>query len=637
MKTIKLLLLFVAILALSCSKDDDATTTLVNKAPEITAQSFNVSESAADADVFGTVKATDADKDELSYSIIANSDDLFEITKAGALSLIAGKTLDFETKASHEITVEVTDGEAKAAAKITIAVIDVDENMPPVIVDQTFSVAENPTSSTVLGTVVATDPNGDTLTYTLTNSIGTVAIFEITGNEIKLKSGVLNYEDFTKHNVTVTVDDGTLTASAQITINVTDVNEAPTFPDRNYTFSQPEDIDDTVIIATVTAIDPEGDNLIYTLNNNPGSLFEINSAGEISLSTGKFLDYENQTSHTITVQATDGNLTALQHGVQINVTDVTDVSVTTVGALPNGGVPQFYNTPIGIAIDGSGNIYVADYANHRIRKVNTNGTVTILAGGSQGYADGTGTAARFNFPYGVAVDGGGNVYVTDRNNYRIRKITPGGVVTTLAGSTQGYANGTGTAARFNHPTGIVVDGSGNIFVSDWSNHSIRKITPTGVVSTFAGLNEGFADGTGTTARFDNPAGLAVDSSGNIYVADESNSRIRKITPSGVVSTIAGSNDGYADGTGTSARFFKPTGVAIDGSGNLYVADRINHRIRKITSAGVVSTLAGSIRGWADGIGTVAQFNLPSGIVVDGSGTVYVADERNHFLRKIVIQ
>lgn len=174
-------------------------------------------------------------------------------------------------------------------------------------------------------------------------------------------------------------------------------------------------------------------------------------------------------------------------------------------------------------------------------------------------------------------------------------------------------------------------------MSDWSNHSIRKITPTGVVSTFAGLNEGFADGTGTTARFDNPAGLAVDSSGNIYVADESNSRIRKITPSGVVSTIAGSNDGYADGTGTSARFFKPTGVAIDGSGNLYVADRINHRIRKITSAGVVSTLAGSSRGWADGIGTVAQFNLPSGIVVDGSGTVYVADERNHFLRKIIIQ
>ncbi|WP_025664651.1 cadherin domain-containing protein [Aquimarina megaterium] len=635
MKTIKLLLLCTAILLLSCSKDDDATTPLANKAPEIKTQSFNVSESAADTDIFGTVKATDADQDELSYSITANSDDLFEITKAGALSLVAGKTLDFETKTTHEITVEVTDGKAKAAAKITIAVIDVDENMPPVIAAQSFTIAENSSFNTVVGSVVATDPDGDTLTYTLTNSIGTVATFEIVGNEIKLKSGVLNYEDFTKHNVTITVDDGTLTASAQVTINVTDVNEAPTFADRNYTFSQPEDIDDTVIIATVTATDPEGDNLIYTLNNNPGSLFEINSDGEISLSTGKFLDYENQTSHTITVQATDGNLTALQHGVRINVTDVTDVSVTSVG--PTGGF-ALYNNPTGVAVDGSGNIYIADFSNHRIRKITPGGTASIFAGGTQGFADGTGAAARFNFPFGVAVDAAGNVYVADRNNHRIRKITPNGVVTTVAGGTQGYFDATGTAARFNHPEGVAIDASGNVYVSDYQNHRIRKITPAGVVSTFVGSTQGFANGTGTAARFDNPAGITIDTNGNLYVADERNHRIRKITPVGVVTTFAGTIAGFADSSSLiSARFFSPTGVAVDASGNVYVADRLNHRIRKITPAGVVSTIAGSSQGFADGTGSVARFRHPSGVAVDASGNVYVADERNNRIRKIIIQ
>jgi len=182
--------------------------------------------------------------------------------------------------------------------------------------------------------------------------------------------------------------------------------------------------------------------------------------------------------------------------------------------------------------------------------------------------------------------------VTDAHNNRIRKITPADriedrVVSTFTGSgTEGSGNGTGTAAQFYYPFGVAVDSSGNIYVADTNNHRIRKITPAGVVSTFAGTGtEGFANGTGTEAQFNLPTGVAVDSRGNVYVADQVNHRIRRITPAGVVSTLAGTGTrGHADGTGTEAQFNYPTGVAVDSSGNVFVADNVNHRIRKITPA-----------------------------------------------------
>ena len=232
---------------------------------------------------------------------------------------------------------------------------------------------------------------------------------------------------------------------------------------------------------------------------------------------------------------------------------------------------------------------------------------------SSGYTDGTGTSAKFYNPTGVAVDGAGNVYVADLSNHRIRKITTSGVVSTLAGSgTSGYTDGTGTSAKFSYPTGVAVDGAGNVYVADLFNHRIRKITTSGVVSTLAGSASGYADGTGTSAQFSYPTGVAVDGAGNVYVADYNNHRIRKITTSGVVSTLAGSGTpGYTDGTGTSAKFSSPTGVAVDGAGNVYVADYNNHRIRKITTSGVVSTLAGSGKaGYTDGTGTSAKFYYP---------------------------
>ena len=212
-------------------------------------------------------------------------------------------------------------------------------------------------------------------------------------------------------------------------------------------------------------------------------------------------------------------------------------------------------------------------------------TVSSLAGtATAGYGDGTGTAARFSAPKGIAVDSEGNIYVADTDNNRIRKITSSGVVTTLAGTaTAGYGDGTGTAAFFSAPHGIAADSSGNMYVTEAGNNRIRKITSSGVVTTLAGTSvAGYADGTGTAARFSAPKGIAVDSEGNIYVADTGNNRIRKITPSGVVSTFAGTaTAGYGDGTGTAARFSAPHGIAADSEGNMYVADTGNNRIRKI--------------------------------------------------------
>ena len=307
------------------------------------------------------------------------------------------------------------------------------------------------------------------------------------------------------------------------------------------------------------------------------------------------------------------------------------------------GTAAKFNLPTGVAVDSSGNVYVVDTHNHRIRKITPadrieNRVVITLAG----------STAQFFYPYGVAVDSSGNVYVADLYNHRIRKITPAGVVSTLAGSgTAGHEDGTGTAAKFNYPYGVAVDSSGNIYVADYGNHRIRKITSTGMVSTLAGSGDaGSANGTGTATEFNGPIGVAVDSSGNVYVADTNNHRIRKITPADriedrVVSIFAGSGAaGFADGTGTAAKFNLPTGVAVDSSGNVYVADADNNRIRKITPADriedrTVSTLAGSdTKGFADGTGTAAEFNYPRGVAVDSSGNVYVADAHNHRIRKL---
>jgi streptogramin lyase len=248
-----------------------------------------------------------------------------------------------------------------------------------------------------------------------------------------------------------------------------------------------------------------------------------------------------------------------------------------------------------MTIDGAGNLYVAD--SYTIRKITSAGDVSTLAGkaGNPGTADGVGSEARFSVPSGVAVDEAGNVYVADM--YTIRKVTPSGAVSTMAGTRRhaGSTDGTGANARFSDQTkDVAVDRDGNVFVADTYNDTIRKITPSGVVTTLAGTDGQFgaADGTGAGALFNHPQGIGVDKEGNVYVADADNNTIRKITPSGVVNTVVGmaGQRGTADGTGSNARFNDPHGIAVDGQGDIYVADRGNQVIRKVTPNGVVSTL-----------------------------------------------
>lgn len=320
------------------------------------------------------------------------------------------------------------------------------------------------------------------------------------------------------------------------------------------------------------------------------------------------------------------------------------------GSADGPGSGARFLSPSGVAADGSGDVYVADTGNHAIRKiVAATGAVTTLAGlaGSSGSTDGTGSAARFFSPRGIAVDGSGNVYVADTANYTIRMITPAGIVTTLAGMAGrwGDTDGTGSAAQFKGPAGVTVDGSGNVFVADTSGSTIRKIlVATGSVTTLAGYwLSGSTDGVGVSARFKNPAGIAADTSGNVFVADTENNTIRKIVvATGSVTTLAGlAGDwwGSADGTGSAARFYYPNGVAVDGFGNLFVADTRDNSIRKIVLATrAVTTLAGLARasGSSDGPGTAARFFWPEDVAADGSGNVYVTDIMNSTIRKIVV-
>jgi sugar lactone lactonase YvrE len=301
-----------------------------------------------------------------------------------------------------------------------------------------------------------------------------------------------------------------------------------------------------------------------------------------------------------------------------------------------------FPSPSCITVDASGNLYVGDNTLNTIQMISTTGAVSLIAGtsGAGGSTDGTGSGALFLMPGGIIRNSSGNLYVTDTGNSTIRQITSAGVVTTFAGSVahKNYQNGIGTAAWFNSPVGIGIDALGNLYVADTKNDVIRKITATGTVTTFAGT-AGVVGSTDSPAQFNAPFGLAVDfGTGLVYVGDSSNNTIRKITPAGAVTTLAGLAlaTGSVDGTGNVARFNLPEGQATDTAGNVYIADTANSTIRKMTPSGVVTTIAGQpgIEGLTDGTGTGSLFNQPEALTVDSAGNIYVADTGNGAIRKI---
>jgi sugar lactone lactonase YvrE len=312
------------------------------------------------------------------------------------------------------------------------------------------------------------------------------------------------------------------------------------------------------------------------------------------------------------------------------------------GSADGTGAAAQFDQPYGVALDSSGNLYVADRKNQTIREITSGGVVTTIAGlaGTFGSADGTGSDARFNFPAGVAVGSGGEVYVADSNNDTIRRISQGSV-TTIAGAagTSGSTDGSGATGLMNQPYGIAIDSSGNLYVAEFGNDIIRKVTQQGAVTTLAGvaLTPGHADGTGNAATFSSPTGIAIDGSGNLYVADAGNNTIRMVTSAGVVTTLAGKAGaaGSTDGTGSAARFNSPRGLTVDSNGNVYVADAGNSCVRKVTPAGVVTTLAGSPGNYANvpGTGAAAIFDAPAGIAVDGSGNLYLSQENGDVVSK----
>ena len=350
--------------------------------------------------------------------------------------------------------------------------------------------------------------------------------------------------------------------------------------------------------------------------------------------------YRGTTTAVLEILQVTSALNNNRYRYQVTLSGQTTASTATTLSVN----PAYLLMPAGIKIDSANNLYVTDAAAQVIVKITSDFKIASLAGTNiaVGSTEGTGTVARFNEPSDLVINGDGSFLLTDTSNASLRKVTTAGVVTTFAGTSgsKGSTDGTGAAARFSAPVGIARDTAGNVYVADQTNHIIRRVTPAGVVTTLAGTAgaAGSTNGTGAAARFNLPTGVAINSTGVLYVADFGSHTLRKVTAAGEVSTFAGlaGTSGSVDSYVTAARFNKPSGLALDTAGNLYVADTGNSTVRKVSPAGVVTTLAGlsAIAGLKDGTGALAWFNEPEGVTADASGNLYLADTGNAVIRKI---
>jgi len=547
------------------------------------------------------------------------------------------------------ITTFIVDTTAATLAEVTVVTTPTNDSTP----DYTFSSSEAGTI-TYGGTCSSstTSATTDNNTITLVSlSDGTYSNCTITVTDNSSNSVTLNINSFVIDTTAPTVSSISPTDN-QSGVSISD-NISVTFSESMDNTSVTTNTDNTTCYGSFAlssdnfsscvqmSSSPTSSNSDKTFTLDPydnlsgASNYKIRVTTGVKDTAGNTLSsqYDNSTGFTTTSSSTQMGGSIQGNELSLS-TAVTTLAGSSAGSTDhNTGTSASFNYPNGITTDGT-NLYVADASNHRIRKiVISTGVVTTLAGSSLGSTDATGTSARFSAPEGITTDGT-NLYVADVNNNRIRKIVIStGVVTTLAGSSQGSTDATGTSSSFYSPRAITTDGT-NLYVADNRNHRIRKIViSTGVVTTLAGNSLGSTDATGTSASFNYPRGITTDGT-NLYVADNGNHRIRKIVIStGVVTTLAGSSQGSSDATGTSASFNYPKGITTDGT-NLYVTDTNNHRIRKIViSTGVVTTLAGNSYGNTDATGTSASFNSPMGITTDGTN-LYVTDTNNHRIRKI---
>lgn len=518
--------------------------------------------------------------------------------------------------------------------------------------DFVTNINESQVNQTILGTVVATANEG-TLNFNIISQSpeGAVTINTNTGELSIANASIFDYET----NKTVT---GTISASANdnsktlnFTINIIDVDDTSiTINSPNEFYVNENSVNNTIIGKVMASIDNTS-LLIYTIETSSieGAIVIDPVSGELKINDNSKFDFETLQEITTTVKVTlNGSDKTEIQDIKIIILDIEEpLLVSTFAGSSSGYVDgelsvATFNSPTGVALDNDGNIYVTEYGNHTVRKITPEGMVSTLVGGFNGFKDGTGTDALLFRPSDIIMGNDGFLYVADTYNNKIRKISLNGVVTTLAGSSQGFADGTGTNAKFNRPTGLTMDSNGNIYVTDLENQRIRKVTSTGIVTTIAGGTEGFNNGTGDTAQFKDPTGISINSNNELLVTDRFGRTIRKVTLNGVVTKFAGTTgvSGSFDRTITDSTFGTPNGITIDNDGNILVTDETHNNIRKIAVNLEISTLAGVSNtsvgnsGNTDGIGADARFNKPAGMTVAPNGTIYIADFGNHSIRII---